>query len=576
MLRPLWVSTLLATLLFVGSRADAGQAQSVLHIKIVLVDADRKATPVARHALLISDNPATAPPRRIVTALDGTADVRLRPGNYTVESDQPVAFQGKAYQWTQTLDIVAGRDAVLDLTANNAEVGAVTSAATTLSLTLEADPSLLLPQWQDSVVALWTPIAHASGFVIDAKGLVATSQRVIGTATSVEVQITPEIKVAARVLAADPARDVAVLWIDPKVVSSLRPVPLGCAQAAKLPDIVPNGAQNGTPNSIKDGQEIFAIGVPLREPKGMTSGTVSRVEPHAIVSDLRLASGSAGGPVFSAAGSVIGITSVIDDDKDKDESRRGSSRVVRIDDACEVVASAEKRMKDVMPPDGTHLPVEPVRPFPTDTLKDAVQRRAGSLSPYQMASSDFDVAFITPVLAYGAQYQSEQARGRERRGERTPDAAPAAVMRPLMGFSNWAEYVADSPPVLLVRVTPKQVEGFWTTVARGAALTQGVSVPPIKHVKSGFSRMRAFCGDAEVTPIHPFKLEQRVSESDAIYEGLYVFDPGVLGPHCAAVKLVMYSEKEPQKGETRVVDPKVIQQIWQDFATYREPVQGVR
>ena len=87
-----------------------------------LVDAERKATPVPRHALLISDNPASAPPRRVVTALDGTADVRLRPGNYTVESDRPVAFQGKAYQWTQIVDIVAGRDAVLELTADNAEV----------------------------------------------------------------------------------------------------------------------------------------------------------------------------------------------------------------------------------------------------------------------------------------------------------------------------------------------------------------------------------------------------------------------------------------------------------------------
>ena len=75
-----------------------------------------------RHALLISDNPATAPPRRIVTAVDGTADVRLRPGNYTVESDRPVVFHGKAYQWTQIVDIVAGRDAVLELTADNAEV----------------------------------------------------------------------------------------------------------------------------------------------------------------------------------------------------------------------------------------------------------------------------------------------------------------------------------------------------------------------------------------------------------------------------------------------------------------------
>ena len=101
--------------------------------------------------------------------------------------------------------------------------------------------------------------------------------------------------------------------------------------------------------------------------------------------------------------------------------------------------------------------------------------------------------------------------------------------------------------MLLIRVTPKLVESFWTTVARGAARTQGVSVPPIKRFKSGFSRMRVFCGDAEVTPIHPFKLEQRISESDAINEGLYVLDPGALGPHCGTVKLVLYSEKEPKK-----------------------------
>src|SRR5204863_6093791 len=160
---------------------------------------------------------------------------------------------------------------------------------------------------------------------------------------------------------------------------------------------------------------------------------------------------------------------------------------------------------------------------------------------------DFDVAWITPVLTYGA-----QASGRERRSRtRAPDTAQT-LLQPLMDFSNWSEYVADFPPVLLVRVTPKLVEGFWTTVARGAARTQGVALPPIKHFKSGFSRMRAFCGEAEVTPIHRFKLEQRVSETDAIYEGLYVFDPGALGPHCGTVKLVMYAEKAPEKSDTRV------------------------
>jgi hypothetical protein len=369
--------------------------------------------------------------------------------------------------------------------------------------------------------------------------LIATSQRIIGTATSVEVQITPQLKVAARVLVADPARDAAVLWIDPKAVATARPVPLGCGQS-------PSASA-----AIKDGQELFTIGAPLREQKGMTSGTVSRVDAHAVVAGFRLASGSTGGPVFTASGSIVGITSVLDD---KDENRRGTARVVTIGDACEVVAAAEKKMAGAARPEETHLPVEPARPFPVNVLKDAAQRRAGSLSPYQMSSSDFDVAFITPVLAYGAQDRSEQAKGRA-----------------LADFGNWSEYVADVPPVLLVRVTPKQVEGFWTTVARGAARTQGVALPPIKHFKAGFARMRAFCGDAEVTPIHPFKLEQRISESDAIYEGLYVFDPDALGPDCGIVKLVIYSDKAPGKSDTRVVEPRVIQQIWQDFEPYRHP-----
>src|SRR5204862_4647396 len=137
-------AVVLATLFFAIPHTFAGQALSVLHIKVVLVDANQTVTPVPHHALLISDNPATATPRLIVTALDGTADVRLAPGNYTVESDRPVAFEGKAYQWTQMVDIVAGRDAVLELTADNAEIGPVTSA-TVSGARLEADPSFLLP-----------------------------------------------------------------------------------------------------------------------------------------------------------------------------------------------------------------------------------------------------------------------------------------------------------------------------------------------------------------------------------------------------------------------------------------------
>jgi hypothetical protein len=89
----------------------------------------------------------------------------------------------------------------------------------------------------------------------------------------------------------------------------------------------------------------------------------------------------------------------------------------------------------------------------------------------------------------------------------------------------------------------------------------------MKRMKSGFLRMRAFCGATEVTPIHPFVVEHRISETRVIDEGLYVFDPAALGATCSAVKLTLYSEDTPEKGDTRVVDQKVVEQIARDFAS---------
>jgi S1-C subfamily serine protease len=515
---------LVATMWVLSSPPAFAQALSTLHISITLPDAAGRITPVARHALLISEEPPTAPPRRALTTLAGTVDVSLRPGRYAVESDQPVAFEGKAYEWSQRIDIVAGRNATLELTADNASID-ISTAAVASATRSDTDPSILTAQWQDTVVGLWTPTQHASGFVVDARGLIVTNQRVVGTATSAEAQFTPDIKVRATVLASDFTRDVAILWVNPSVVASLRPLPLGCGQ---------------TRPSVANGQELYTLGAQMTGQKRLTFGGVTGVGPRLLLSELTIVRASAGGPVFTAGG-LVGFTTL--DDRDPDA--RSNARVVRIDQACDVLASAEQKMTGAMPPDATHLPLDPRRPIVPDALSAAVKNRAGSLSPYPMSTTDFDIAFITPVHVYGAKDQ---------------------VRRPVMDFGNWSEYMADYPRVLLVRVTPKVVEGLWAKVARGAAMTQGISLPPIKRAKSGFSQMRAFCGDTEVTPIHPFMVEQRISETEAIYEGLYAFDPAVLGPQCGTVKLTVYSEDAPDKGDTRVVDPKVLQQIRQDFA----------
>ena len=515
----------LAMLLVVAQTAMSGQTLVVLQIRAVLTDATGRVFPVARHALLISDNPPTREPRRVVTSIDGTASVRLRQGNYTVESDEPVTLQGKTYRWRQTLDVAEVGTSTLELTAANAVAEAIESAATDAAGPPSTDRSLVLRQLLDSVVGLWTPTTHASGFLVDTAGLIVTNQRVVGDATTVEVQLSRSIKVAGVVLEADRQRDVAIIRINPAVMASIGPVPLGCPRA--------------TPASFTRGQEIYLLAAPLRQEKSWTFGTVTRVDSRTIAADLSLAAGGLGGPVFTAAGDLAGITSL---PGEREEPRRGAASIVRIDQACEVVAAAKKKMSEGAAPSAMHLPVEPAQPAPIAAFKEAVKRRAGSLKPYQMAAADFDVAFIPPILNYAAQSQPNQT------------------------FANWSDYVADIPPVLFIRVTPKMAESLWAKVARGAAYTQGMALPPIKRLKSGFERLQAFCGATEVTPIHPFKLELRVSETEAIYEGLYAFDPAALGPQCETVRLVLYSEKEPTKADPRVVDPKLLERIRQDFA----------
>jgi S1-C subfamily serine protease len=545
----------LAVLFLVSVRADAVQPVGVLHIKVVVAGSDRQATPVPRHVLLISDNPASAPPRRVLTSLDGSVDVRLAPGNYTVESDRPVAFEGKAYQWTQMVDIVSGRDAVLELTADNAELVPITSDATSATAPREADPSSLLARWQDSVVAIWTATTHGSGFVIDANGLIATDQQVIGAATSVEVQLTAALKVTGTVMASDAMRGVALIRIDPSIAASAKALPLECDKA---------------PEPLTKDQEIAALEAPLGRPRGTSSGSVNSALANVIDTDLVPSTGGAGGPAFAPNGRLIGLTTMV---SERDAQRDARGRIVRVGRVCELVASVAQKIKDTPPPSATHLPVESVRGLPSEAKPSSPQalKPSGSASRplYRMTTSGFDIAIITPVQLLASQARFGRIDGSERGGSARAPSADEIAERLLTDFGNWSEYVAATPPVLLIRVTPKLVEGFWTKVARGAASTQGMAIPPIKSLKPDFARMRAHCGEAEITPVHPFKIEHRVSDNDTLVEGLYAFDPGALAPECASVKLQLYSEKEPQKADVLIVDAKVIQAIWDDFAPLR-------
>jgi hypothetical protein len=95
-----------------------------------------------------------------------------------------------------------------------------------------------------------------------------------------------------------------------------------------------------------------------------------------------------------------------------------------------------------------------------------------------------------------------------------------------------------------------------------------MAIPPIKRPKGNFASLRLDCDGKEVTPIHPFRIERHLGETAVLYEGLYVFAYDAL-EKCTAVKLTLVSEKDPDKADIRVVDPRIVEQIQKDFAGYR-------
>lgn len=508
-----------------GTAALQSPASGVLLLEVSAGTNEHGTAVARRHALLVSDNPPSRSPWRVVTGLDGKGKLTLPPGNYTIESEEPLVAQGRTYEWRQDVDVTAGGSTTVQLTTSNAEIGTPSADATTSDVPRKVDHWDLLIKWQESVVPLWTPTTHAAGVVV-APGLLATTQRVVGAATQIEAQLTPTLKVAARVLVADQARNVAILWLDAAALTARPHIPIRCGE---------------TRPTVQMGQAISAIGVPLRRQATTTQGFVTRVHTGTLATSFEVPLDSAGGPVFAADGTLLGLASIA---MSVDRDDMPVVTTVRAEVVCELLAGVTSKMSGT-PPSASLLPVEPEQAIAEDDLREAVKKRAGSLAPPKVVSSGFEIELLTPVTAY-------------------------AGMQQTLDFGQWSGYVADRPAVLLVRVTPRQVESLWLKVARGAAMTQGIALPPITHYEPGFARMRVTCGGRELTPIHPFVVERRVSETAAIREGLYVFSTDTIGPHCKQVTFEVFSEKTPNKGETAVADAKVVERVWQDLAPYRK------
>jgi S1-C subfamily serine protease len=143
-----------------------------------------------------------------------------------------------------------------------------------------------------------------TGVVIIDKGVILTNLHVVQTADRVKVTFADGLESNASIVAVKPEQDLAVL------------------QAHTIPDDL-QAATMRSASDLSPGDQVFAIGFPFGIGPSISAGVVSGLqreyrspEGKNILSDLiqfdaAANPGNSGGPLFTAAGEVVGIVTAI-------------------------------------------------------------------------------------------------------------------------------------------------------------------------------------------------------------------------------------------------------------------------
>jgi S1-C subfamily serine protease len=526
-------------------------------VRVILVDKDLNQKPVPHLTVALApDSVAPNNANEVKTDFGGYAEIQMPPGKYRMTTPEGVDFQGRHYSWETEIN-VGGESVSVDLSNDSARITDPPAVEPARKLD---DLTLMFQKYQKSVVTVWSEIGSGTGFIVDSAGLVMTNQHVIGPSELISVQFDAKRKVAAKVLAFDAERDVAVLYADLSAFPGAMVAPIATAHGGR--------------ELAVEGEKVFTIGSPLGLKKIITSGIVSKVEARAILSDVNINHGNSGGPLFNSLGEVIGITTFLV----PGSNGPGVAGVVRIDQTLPVLAQARKKMEDVALPSARLLPVEPSDPYPLDSLKEMSKPAKFDRKPYIFTVGGFDVALGTPVLEYEIQGEAERTMTHEK-NKRTKGRGESAerTFEPLQDLPEWAEYVGEYKPVLFVQAAPQLRETFMSVLGR--ELTPSIepfgSGAPRLRFRTDFYRMKLLCGAKEVEPIQPGKAAtvvnahtEFVNITDATYVGIYSYPPDAISPSCGKVTLQIYSEKEPDKSESKDLDEKSIDRILNDFRPY--------
>jgi len=503
---------------------------------------------------------------RVKTTADGSVSVSLTPGDYVVESEKPLIVNGKSYEWSVKLKVESGSTALLELDTEDATITTTDNALRRGRIVDETD---LLKVLSDGVVNVQGELAQGTGSIVDGTGLILTSQHVIERSKEVRVQFGAGKKVAAKLVVEDPDLDLAVVWVD-----------LSTCPSCKALAMLGPGSES---NTVLDGARVFTISSPLAQDKTLTKGTL-RNTGEVISPDFKIASIDSGAPVFNALGEVIGVLKFAD----QNGIRPGASGVIRIQDSRVLLAKARQMIKEAIAfPSTAMLPTEPGDSYPADDLKNKMDLKKFKPKAYEADFGEYQLTMITPVLKHYIIEKNRIAFERQKKKiEKDGIITSPVMMNSFYELRNWGDYVNQMRPVVHLLVVPEvSATGkstFLSLLTLGVGVMSGAAMvlPADFKFKADFEEMALTCDGKLVTPIQRGKIELIKSLTSYLkmkqrtaYAGVYTYSAESFAPDkCKQMSLQIVSQQSPATPEIRVVDPKMVQQVWSDFEPYRRQV----
>ena len=299
-----------------------------------------------------------------------------------------------------------------------------------------SEEAVVFRKMKDAVFTIYGDRGHGSGFLVDKGGLILTNAHVIASSSRISVQLNPNTRIPATLLAEDNQKDIAVLRVAPEVVKELPILKIADRPAADI---------------AFEGERVIAIGSPLNQTRILTSGIVSKVEERAIISDVNINGGNSGGPLINMDSEVIAINTFGDFRLGKGPGVSGS---ISISLALLLLDQARGRLHEDPPPP-TLLPVAPEDPFPIEGMKWAAER-CGKASNYTLKAPGFDIQILTPSRQYFLAKISTGPLTEKRRGREAAAGVPQSEMYDPLGdlLMEWREYVGKYSPLVEIYVVP--------------------------------------------------------------------------------------------------------------------------